>query len=425
MADDPSWDEIFGAPATDRTPATPERHAAAPTVGVAAAADEARRTSPVGVIAPPPAGARRAAREDRPRRPRRRFRWGLLVFFIGFLIAVVVAGVLVWNTYGERIQQVLGVAEPIDYDGAGNGEPVTVVIQLGDIGEDVARTLVEQQVTKTFQAFYQLLLADATIAFEPGNYQLQQHMSAAAALEALQDPENKIINTVQIPEGSRADSALVLLAAATGLPDTDFQAAAQDLAALGIPAEAGSIEGWLFPATYTFDPGITAPAALKTMVDRMIQELDSIGVPPERRIDTLKLASIVQRESGPNLDDMGKIARVFQNRLDQGMKLESDATVAYGTGNYDTVFTTAAERADASNPYNTYANAGLPAGPIGLPRAAAIEAAANPPAGDWLFFVTVDLKTGETQFSTSADEHEAGVAKLRAWCATAEAEGYC
>ena len=138
------------------------------------------------------------------------------------------------------------------------------------------------------------------------------------------------------------------------------------------------------------------------------------------------LASIVQREAGSNLDDFPKVARVFQNRLDQGMNLESDATVAYGTGNTHTVWTTDAERADASNRYNTYANPGLPIGPIGNPGDVAINAAIRPADGPWLFFVPVNLATGETVFSSTIEEHEAAVARLQEWCAASEENAaYC
>jgi len=123
---------------------------------------------------------------------------------------------------------------------------------------------------------------------------------------------------------------------------------------------------------------------------------------------------------------MHKIARVFQNRLDQGMRLQSDATVAYGTGHTDRVTTTDAERADAGNPYNTYAHDGLPVGPIGLPGDAAIDSALYPTAGPWLYFVAVNLKTGETVFSTTVAEHNAAVKQWQAWCrASPENAAYC
>jgi UPF0755 protein len=113
---------------------------------------------------------------------------------------------------------------------------------------------------------------------------------------------------------------------------------------------------------------------------------------------------------------MYKIARVFYNRLEQGMRFESDATVAYGTGNTHTVWTTSAERADPDNLYNTYVHFGMPYGPIGLPGEDAIKAALSPADGPWLFFVPINLATGETVFSETASQHEAAAQQLYAWC---------
>ena len=117
-------------------------------------------------------------------------------------------------------------------------------------------------------------------------------------------------------------------------------AAAEPPASYGLPAEATTLEGFLFPATYTLEPGLDAHAVLQTLVNRQFEALDAAGVPADQRWRTIVLASIVQREAGSNLDDFPKVARVFQNRLDQGINLESDATVAYGTGNTHTVWTT-------------------------------------------------------------------------------------
>jgi UPF0755 protein len=150
------------------------------------------------------------------------------------------------------------------------------------------------------------------------------------------------------------------------------------------------------------------------MVDRMFQSLDAAGVAPQNRWNTVILASIVQREAGLK-DDYPKVARVFLNRLAQGWDLQSDATVAYGTGHTNRVETTDAERADASNPYNTYAHPGLPVGPISNPGDLAINAVQHPADGSWMYFVTWTLKTGETIFSTTQAEHDAAVAKWQQW----------
>src|SRR5690606_32900583 len=83
--------------------------------------------------------------------------------------------------------------------------------------------------------------------------------------------------------------------------------------------------------------------------------------------------------------------------------------------------------ADASNPYNTYANPGLPIGPIGLPGDAAIDAALHPADGDWLYFTAVNLESGETAFASDQAGHEENVARLHEWCSAHESEGgrYC
>ncbi len=91
-------------------------------------------------------------------------------------------------------------------------------------------------------------------------------------------------------------------------------------------------------------------------------------MPAAERLQVLTLASVIQKESGPDTADMNKIARVFLNRIDQGMPLQSDATVAYGAGITGTVWTTDEQRADASNIYNTYVHTGTPAGPDQQPR---------------------------------------------------------
>jgi UPF0755 protein len=146
----------------------------------------------------------------------------------------------------------------------------------------------------------------------------------------------------------------------------------------------------------------------------MFQALDEAGVAPENRWNTVVLASIVQREAGLK-DDYPKVARVFLNRLAQGWDLQSDATVAYGTGHTDRVETTDAEREDASNPYNTYVHPGLPVGPISNPGDLAINAVQHPADGTWMYFVTWNLETGETIFSTTQAEHDAAVEKWQQW----------
>ena len=117
--------------------------------------------------------------------------------------------------------------------------------------------------------------------------------------------------------------------------------------------------------------------------------------------EVLTVASIIEREV--NQDQYrAKVARVLYNRLDKGMKLQLDSTVVYAE-NLKTNTTTAKDRASKSR-YNTYRYKGLPPGPISAPGKAALQAAAQPENGKWLYFVTVNFDTGETKFANTEAE---------------------
>jgi UPF0755 protein len=360
-------------------------------------------------------GRGRASRPPRP--PRRRRSRGALIAGI-IIVAVVLAGggasyAFLQPKIAAVVAKVTGSQQSDDYTGSGTGK-VTITIKEGDIGSDVARTLQRSGVVKTSTVFYKLLLQSPNVQFQPGSYALKKHMSAKSALAALQDSKNKVQASIVIPEGEVLTDIEASLEQKAGLPAAEVQAAAKDTASYGLPAGVTSLEGYLFPATYPVNPGWTAKQYFQSMVTTMYQHLDAAGVPVADRAHVVTFASVVQKEAGLAAD-YPKVARVFQNRLDQNMPLQSDATVAYGTGHTDRVTTTDAERNDASNPYNTYQHLGLPPGPISNPGDLAINAVEHPAAGTWLYFVTVNLQTGETVFSDTYAEHQQAVAQFQAW----------
>ncbi len=140
------------------------------------------------------------------------------------------------------------------------------------------------------------------------------------------------------------------------------------------------------------------------------------------------IASLIEAEGRG--DDMPKISRVIYNRLTgpgdrQGTNglLQIDATVNYAADNeLGAVPTT--EDLEIDSPYNTYKYPGLPPTPIEAPGDAAIQAAANPVEGDWYYYVTVNLATGETKFAETYDEFLQYKDELREYCET-ESEGAC
>jgi UPF0755 protein len=346
-----------------------------------------------------------------PRRRRRRALTALIVTVV-ILGLVAGAGAFVYSTFEPQISAMLSPESNDDYSGDGSGE-VMVQIADGEFGDAIGTKLEEAGVVKDSDTFYSLLLKeDPQPVFQTGTFKLAAKMSSKSALAALLDPANKVDFTVTVPEGTTASGIYESLAEVTGRPFDEFKAAGADFTALGVPADAPSIEGFLFPATYEFQPNQTAAEMLKTMVDRTYEALDAAGVAVDQRTHVLTLAGLIQSESG-STDDMYKVSRVFQNRLADGMNLQSDATVRYGAGGGE-VDTTEAERENASNPYNTYANPGLPVGPISNPGDDAIDAALHPAEGEWRYFVTVNLDTGETVFSVTEDEHAAAVEQYQA-----------
>jgi UPF0755 protein len=411
-----SWEDLFGQPEQPQAPEVP-RVAGQPTIPTLSVEQPTSRRARRELEE---RGRRRRPNRDRsaggggPQKPKRKRRFVVLWIFLAFVVVVAGVGVYGYNTYGAQIRTELGIAGPIDYTGSGNGKPATVTIVSGQIGSDIAKSLAKAGITKTTTAFYDLLLKETTQPeFQPGTYKMQKQMSAKAALASLLDPKNRVESNVVIPEGETLSQILAILSAGTGVPLADFQAVAKDYTALGVPKKAPSLEGFLFPATYQFDPGLSAKTILQRMVDRMNQSLTTHGVSKANELKVLTLASIIQKEGG-STKDFYKVSRVFTNRLEQGIDLQSDATVSYGAGS-KTIDTTDAQRADANNKYNTYAHAGLPIGPIASPGDAAIDAALHPTAGKWLYFVLVNGYTGQTVFSDTLAEHNVAVAQWQAW----------
>jgi UPF0755 protein len=177
-------------------------------------------------------------------------------------------------------------------------------------------------------------------------------------------------------------------------------------------------EGMLAPDSYEVRPGDSREQVLARM--RAAQETrlaeawsnraDDLpyGTPQEALI----MASIVEKETGVP-DERRQVASVFVNRLRQGMKLQTDPTVIYGVTGGQGVLGRGLRQSElrADTPYNTYVIDGLPPTPIANPGRESIEAALNPAATDYIFFVADG--SGGHAFATTLDEHNANVARWR------------
>jgi UPF0755 protein len=335
---------------------------------------------------------------------RRRLLFGSLALL---LVVGIVGGVATFAT--DSIRDFISRFQVADYSGE-PGAPTYIVVEAGEDGAAVARKMVEADIILSFDAIYRDMLTTDFIIY-PGTYEFPTKLSGKRALEILIEGKNRIVVQTTIPEGFRNREIVPQLVSDLKLDEKDIVEAIEAIMPR-LPGAALNAEGYLFPATYTFDPGVTAKTVINTMVDRVEAELEQYDIALKDSFEVVNLAALIQSEAKLE-EDFFKVARVFQNRLDVGMLLQSDATVNYGT-NGKTVTTTDAQRADKS-PYNTYVYTGLPAGPISNPGELAIEAALRPADGDWLFFVTVNLKTGETKFSVTLAEHERAAQEFYAW----------
>jgi UPF0755 protein len=344
------------------------------------------------------------SRVSSPRRRRLLFTFSAIVLSFGLVGAAVVA-----LNYDTLRAQYLKFTT-LDFEGPGEGE-VVVRIESGDDGLAVTQKLVDAGVVRDFDSFYRHLI-DNNAVFYPGSFMMKLQMSNKGALDVLSSASNAMTYKVTIPEGYRAVQIFDELSTITGIPVAEFKSVAEDLASYGVPEEAKTIEGYLFPATYSFDTQATAKDILAAMVSRMKQELERLGVREKDWHSTLTLASIVQREAKLE-PDFYKVSRVFANRIAIGMKLETDPTITYSYSGKDMSEVSRAEQ--IKHGYNTYLIEGLPPGPIASPGALALEATLNPVDGDWLFFVTINLESGETKFSRTLAEHESYVILLRQW----------
>jgi UPF0755 protein len=344
-----------------------------------------------------------------PRSGRRRRRRPLAVLLALLVLGGLVVGIVVG---GEKLLTMLNLSSR-DYTGQGTGT-AEVRISQGDTLSDIARTLVEGDVIASIGPFIDAAEADpAATGIQPGVYRLRQQMSGQAAVDLLLDPASRLVSRITLPEGLTVKATLTKLAESTGTPIQELEAAAADPAALGLPDYAnGMLEGFLFPATYDFEPDTTPAGMLEQMVSRAVHALDELQIPPDQRLTVLTKASLVQSEASTP-EDMAKVARVLENRLADGMPLQLDSTVNYANDKGG-ITTTATDRANPS-PYNTYKHAGLPPGAISNPGEDALRAVLSPADGDWRFFVVVDPETGDTRFAVTGEEHQQNVLLFQQW----------
>lgn len=261
-------------------------------------------------------------------------------------------------------------------------------------------------------------------AIKPGTYLLRPGSPYGELTTALTTGRG-LVHVVTVVEGWELRQIVPQLARSLGVPRDSVNAAVRDTALrarLDVPTP--TLEGYLFPATYTFPDGTTAREAVRQMVARFERawrpewdaRLQALAL---RRHDALTLASIVEREA-VRPEERPVIAAVYYNRLRKGMRLEADPTIQYALGRHTA--RVLYRDLDVDSPYNTYRRIGLPPGPIGSPGAPSIAAAVTPANVPYLYFVA--MPDGHHEFRATYAEHLIAVREARrALEATASAQG--
>jgi UPF0755 protein len=372
-------------------------------------------------VEPPREGGRRRKRRSIP---------GCLAVLVA--LAVVVGGFYFVVSQGVDAIKDRFFENAADYDGPGRGK-VTFEVVSGDVAAEICRNLKAEKVVASVDACLEAATANPdTNKIQAGFYPMKKEMQAADAIEILVDPANQVRNTVTVPEGLRVVDIVEILADKTDYTARQYQRVLDDPGQLGLPDYAeGNPEGYLFPATYEVGPKDRPVDILTAMVDRWEQAAEQAGLEEAAAelgytpAELMIVASLVESEAS-RAEDRAKVARVIFNRLEgeetNGL-LQIDATVNYAADQeLGAVPTT--EDLEIDSPYNTYKYPGLPPTPIEAPGDAAIEAAANPAEGGWYYYVTVNLRTGETKFAETYDEFLGYKEELRDYCET-ESEGAC
>jgi UPF0755 protein len=245
-----------------------------------------------------------------------------------------------------------------------------------------------------------------------GTYELARGADPRDLLRLLSEGKVRL-RRFTIPEGRRLADLALDAEQALGIPAAEVLTAASDpdrIERLGARTE--TLEGFLFPETYLLPDGATAGDLVDAATRRFEEVWESLRAPARFGLDrhaVVTLASIVEAET-PLAKEKPRVAAVYRNRLERGMRLQADPTVRYGLGRFEGRLYY--KHLDIDTPYNTYRRDGLPPGPIGAPGRAALDAVLRPqkPCEDLYFVASGD---GGHVFSRTKAEHDRAVAAAR------------
>ncbi|WP_370149008.1 endolytic transglycosylase MltG [Exiguobacterium profundum] len=368
------------------------------------------------------------------KRARNRIVRRITVVILAIFLLVIATGSALAYVFVKRS------VEPID---PSSTETVEVEVPLGAGSGYIGELLEENGLVRSSTIFRFYTRFKNESSFQAGTYTLSPSQSIDELIETLQTGKVIVVPDIKlvIPEGFTIDQVIARLAKVAEIPKEEISEQLSDreyIQSLVNEHEMLTeevlqegiyhpLEGYLFPATYEFNKGVT----LNEIIDEMLLPTESMYQEYKDRLadsgrtfhETLALASVVEKEA-VSTEDRKEIAGVFENRLNDGMKLQSDPTVWYGTGE-TSIFTSFADLENDSL-YNTYRYEGIPIGPIAAVSRDAFEAVLNPNDTENIYFYArpprEGFPNGEVLFEVDYEDHQQNVNKYRSeWEAFEEA----
>lgn len=375
--------------------------------------------------------------------------WKVIRPVMVLLCSLVIVGGLVSTGWNKVYDEFLS---PVDETVSETSE---FVIESGSSVSTIGRNLHEQGYLRNKGIFkYIIQFRGLTSSIQYGSYQISPSMNVMEIIDVLSSGSVTTERTITIIPGWTIEDIAAYLVEQGALKDAqefldlcnrpeefiDRSYALQKAQEAGFAGRLYALEGYLAPDTYQIFTNASASSIINKLlgqtdivVDRLIYAEDEAEITYDEngnlievtddtpkyetklnQEQTIILASVIEREAGKR-EDFAKVSAVFHNRLNSGMKLESDATITYALG-VDRL-TLSSEELNMASPYNSYLNGGLPPGPICNPSAAAIEAALYPDmeylAEGYLYFCSKEPESGELAFAVTYEEHQRNVEKYR------------
>ncbi len=339
------------------------------------------------------------------------------IVFITITILSIIIAIGIYSVY----KYVDSSLKPLDPE---SEEEIYFEIPIGTTTSQIAETLEEKGLIKDKRVFKYYLKFRGGAEFQAGNYALPPSLALNEIIEELKTGKVIVdpIYTITIPEGKTLEQIAEIMAGKLTFSEEEFIDKANDEVFLRELIDAFPqiltekilqddlfypLEGYLFAGTYEiFDKEPSVESIIKLMVGRTESTIHSIVTNiGDSRFDVheiLTLASVIEKES-KFPEDRPKVSQVFINRLNEGMRLQSDVTAAYANREHKVLMTY--EDTEVDSPFNTYVTDGLPIGPIDSPSAESIEAVVQPEGDDFTEIYFYARPSGETFYSKTLDEH--------------------